>query len=70
MHTHNTEKREAVNLCPEAPHLVLASDVPHCELDVLVLHGLDVEACGACSGRGSESIARTKDTPERVASPV
>lgn len=31
---------------PEGADLVLASDIPHGELDVLVLDGLDVEACG------------------------
>ena len=30
---------------PERADLVLASDIPHGELDVLVLDGLDVEAC-------------------------
>ena len=31
-------------MSPERPDLVLSSDIPHCELDVLVLDGLDVEA--------------------------
>ena len=31
---------------PERADLVLATDIPHCELDVLVLHRLDVEAWG------------------------
>ncbi len=31
---------------PERPQLVLASNVPHGELDVLVVEGLDVKADG------------------------
>merc|ERR1712205_270589 len=30
-------------VAPEGAELVLTTDVPHCELDVLVLHSLDVE---------------------------
>lgn len=30
---------------PEGTDLVLASDIPHSKLDVLVLDGLDVESC-------------------------
>ena len=30
---------------PQRANLVLASDIPHCERDVLVLDGLDVETC-------------------------
>jgi hypothetical protein len=36
--------REIVS--PERTDLVLATDIPHVELDVLVCHGLDVEADG------------------------
>ena len=32
-------------VAPQRPDLVLAADVPHGEADVLVLDGLDVEAC-------------------------
>jgi hypothetical protein len=34
----------AANIVP-APHLVLSTDIPHGEADVLVLNGLHVEAC-------------------------
>lgn len=37
---------------PERTNLVLTADIPHGELNVLVLDGLDVEACG------SKSVAR------------
>ena len=30
---------------PQRPNLVLSSDIPYGELDVLVLDGLDVESC-------------------------
>jgi hypothetical protein len=36
-------------MSPEGPNLVLPTDVPYGELDVLVLNGLDVEACGNMS---------------------
>lgn len=32
---------------PKRSDLVLSTDVPNCELDVLILDGLDVEACNA-----------------------
>ena len=32
-------------VAPQRPDLVLTADVPHGEADVLVLDGLDVEAC-------------------------
>ena len=40
---------------PERAELVLAADVPHGERDVLVLHGLDVEANG---GDGRDDLAQ------------
>ena len=36
---------------PQGPDLVLASDVPHIEPNVLVCHGLDVETDCMCLGR-------------------
>jgi hypothetical protein len=39
---------------PERANLVLATDIPHGELDVLVLYGLDVETCKM----GCQRIAR------------
>ena len=38
---------------PVVAHLVLATHVPHSEADVLVLHGLHVEAC---SQKAKESL--------------
>ena len=32
-------------MSPQGPDLVLATDIPHGELDVLVLDRLDIEAC-------------------------
>lgn len=32
-------------MSPQWANLVLSTDIPHCELDVLVLDSLDVEAC-------------------------
>lgn len=34
---------------PQGTNLVLTTDIPHGELDVLVLDGLDVETCCAAS---------------------
>lgn len=47
------------------PHLVLASHIPHCEANVLVLHGLHVEAC---RGReeGSAAAARPRAQHSRT----
>ena len=36
-------------MSPQRTDLVLSSDIPHGELDVLVLDGLDIEACRAKS---------------------
>jgi hypothetical protein len=38
-------------MSPERADLVLATDIPHGELDVLVLHGLDVKAYISTSQR-------------------
>ena len=32
-------------MSPQRPNLVLSTDVPHCELNVLVFNGFNVEAC-------------------------
>ena len=42
---------------PQGPNLILAADVPHIELDVLVGDGLDVEADG---GDGGDVLAQFK----------
>jgi hypothetical protein len=36
--------RVLVIVTPQRADLVLATDIPHCEADVLILHRLDVEA--------------------------
>ena len=35
---------------PQGTNLVLSSDIPHGERDVLVLNGLNIEACPEMSG--------------------
>ena len=32
-------------MSPQGPDLILSTDVPHCELNILVFDGFDVEAC-------------------------
>jgi hypothetical protein len=42
----NVSLRQVLTVPPEGTDLVLSSDVPDGERDVLVLDSLDVEACG------------------------
>ncbi len=37
-------------MSPQRPNLILAADIPHIELDILVGYGLDVEADGRNGG--------------------
>lgn len=43
---------------PERPDLVLATDIPHGELDVLVLDRLDIEALARMGRLGTEGATR------------
>lgn len=54
MHARRSSEDEQVKLTvpPEGSDLVLSSDVPHGERDVLVFDGLDVEAC-ECEAAGA-----------------
>jgi hypothetical protein len=51
-------------MSPERTNLVLSTDIPHGELNVLVLDSLDVEACGGvqASALHSYSVARFLET--------
>jgi len=44
---------------PERADLVLTADIPHGELNVLVLDGLDVETCGSTCQRAA-SVTRVQ----------
>jgi len=48
-------------VAPEGADLVLTTDIPYCERDVLVLDSLDVEAC-ALGGGGGWSKAKQGTT--------
>jgi hypothetical protein len=47
---------------PQRSDLVLTSDIPHCELDVLVLDGLDVETCTPLSACARVGILANVET--------
>jgi len=46
---------------PQGSDLVLATDVPHCELDVLVLDGFDVKANGRNRGNNLAQLQLVQD---------
>ena len=53
-------------MSPEGTDLVLTTDIPDGELDVLVLDGLDVETCGQALKSASrvERITMDEDTDQ------
>ena len=48
-------------MSPEGPDLVLATDIPHGEADVLVLDGLHVEANGGDGGHNLTQLQFVQD---------
>lgn len=48
-------------MSPQGPDLVLATDIPHVELDVLVGDGLDVEADGGNGGNVLAELQLVQD---------
>ena len=58
---------------PQGSDLVLTTDIPHGELDVLVLDGLDVEACsgqGLDNGSGGQRTVTSAAPTERGCIPM
>ena len=53
-------------MAPERPDLILSSDIPHVELDVLVRDRLDVEADGRDGGDALVELQFVKYCCERV----
>ena len=53
---------------PQRSNLILPTDIPYCELDVLVFDGLDVEACAKESiKKVGEKGSRRTDSGNRGA---
>lgn len=48
---------------PERPNLVLATHIPNCEADILVLHCLHVEPFGKDNGHLASNTRSTNNTP-------
>lgn len=55
-------------MTPERPDLVLPANVPHVELDILVGHGLDVEADGRDGRHVLVELEVVKDCCEKKSS--